>query len=98
MYKIIHSIGSKKDQRQALKWYHNINPQLAERFQNEIEHSEQFISKHPKITPSYNKNIRRYPLKRFPYYIFYILNETKNIIQILTIRHNKRNEYLNSNP
>jgi len=93
MYKVTHSDKVKCDRRQITNWYDNINPKLADQFEDEYLTVEQIIAKHPKIAPIIdNKSTRKLTLKQYPYYIFYTINETKNTIQILTIRHHKQDE------
>jgi len=37
------------------------------------------------------KNIRSLKLKRYPYSLYFVINENKNTIKVLSCFHNKRN-------
>ena len=37
------------------------------------------------------KNVRALKIKKFPYSLYFIINENKNIVRVLSCFHNKRN-------
>jgi len=90
-YNIEYDGDARFDFNQIFNWYANINPQLAIRFENEIEKTEHLLTKHPRIAQAINPNTRQRPISQpFPYNIIYQLNETEKTIIILAIRHQKR--------
>jgi len=70
-------------------WYTEISIDLGIKFYREIDESLEIISTNPKIGTVYNKEIRKYVLKDFPYILFYV--EEVNEIIILAIFHGLRN-------
>ena len=91
MYSVFLTSEAQADRLQIMDWYDPILSKLAQEFYEEVSHKvEVFVAKYPKIAPIVYKNARKLPLKRFPYNLIYIIDETKKEIQILAIVHDKR--------
>ncbi len=80
---------AKKDILDAAEWYELQQSGIGESFYNEIIDKLEDISKRPKGNPTFYKEYRRASLKKFPYWIVYIIKEP--IILILSVWHKKRN-------
>ena len=90
-YKIIFKDEAIVHKAEIMAWYENINPELALRFSDELDRlTEKFLTKHPKIGHPITENTRKMTTKTFQYNIFYQIDEPNQMIQILAIRHQKR--------
>lgn len=72
----------------ARKWYEQIDPLLAQRFYLTVISAITEIQKHPEAWPPYEDVYRHYPLRKFPYTIFY--TELDEYLLIDAIAHQSR--------
>lgn len=77
-----------------LQWYFTESPQLAERLWQDIQHAIRVISKYPAIGERVRRvlvegDIRRYPLRDFPYFVIY--REHPDYLEIVALAHTRRN-------
>ena len=77
-----------------LHWYHAENPLLAERLWQDIQHAIRVISKYPAVGERVRRvrvegDIRRYPLRNFPYFVIY--REHPDYLEIVALAHTSRN-------
>lgn len=74
---------------QAIAFYEEQQPGLGLDLQTAVERAVGTIQQHPQLGPHYKATeFRHYPLRRFPYVIFYA--ELKEAIWIVAIAHGKR--------
>jgi len=92
MHKIIRKPEAQADIREIAEYYEDRREGLGDEFLNEVETTiEKYLTKTPKIFQIITKNIRRTTLNKFSEHsIFYVVNETKQEVQILAVMHNKR--------
>ena len=91
MYRVIFSDEATIDRQRIANWYENIRPDLKIECDSEIVKTiRTYLTKHPKIAQIIHGNIRRIPLKRFPFSVFYTIDEQKQTVQILAIEHHKQ--------
>ena len=76
------------DLRSTFAWYENQEKGLGVEFLRCVDASMFSISRSPKIFPSLYKGMRRALIRRFPYGIFFILEERR--IVVLAVLHVKR--------
>jgi len=94
-YRSVLSPGAQAEIGSAVRWYQQIDPNLAFRFMLDIlgtrRRVEQFPYQFPVIeVPKYIKDIvRRALLKHFPYSIYFTLN--KDEASVLAVVHQRRN-------
>jgi len=89
MIKLIIKPLAEIDAKEAMLWYNDKLEGLGREFLLSLDAKINAIQRNPKQFPIKYKNIRRALIDRFPYGIFYIIeNET---IYILAIIHTKRN-------
>jgi hypothetical protein len=69
-----------------LDYYGNISYNLQESFRLEIANAFSTISYSPYYQLRY-KNYHAFPMKKFPFLIFYIINEDTRLIKICSIFH-----------
>lgn len=70
----------------SIRYYSNISKSLALDFVTDIENSINQILEFPKSCNEINENIRKYVIKRFPYCIYYSI-EQDSTIMIYAIMH-----------
>ena len=73
---------------EAVDYYIEINPLLADAFVGEVEHAISMIRKYPNRWRLVDENVRRYLVHRFPFGIYYSSNS--HIINIFAIMHLSR--------
>lgn len=79
------------DLLKAKKWYHDKNPTLAEEFKTEVNKEIDYIGKYPERYKLKYLELRQSLVTRFPYAIFYLLEEERKEIIILGVLHTHRN-------
>jgi len=78
------------DLQNAIDWYEIQSTGLGKRFYKEFENCISRIENNPHHYRVYHKNVRRILFNKFPYKIFYSLNEQTVIV--LGIYHGKRSK------
>jgi plasmid stabilization system protein ParE len=78
-----------EDLLDARAWYDNIGPDLGERFALAVETTVEAIAEHPLQFPVVYRNRRRAGVRRFPYSVFFELQE--NRIVVIACLHGRRN-------
>lgn len=88
-FKIIISSRAYKEIDSAIEFYKersNVAPQKFVATLNEAYHSLE-------ISPFFRKrykNVRAFKIKKYPYSLYFIVNESRSIVRILSCFHNKR--------
>ena len=84
-----HSINltpaSIEDLQSAMDYYNSRSTNLGFRFTNEVDRSLQAIVKMPFAYGYRHKNVRAKLLNRFPFLIFFIIDDKKSTIEVLRI-------------
>ena len=78
------------DLRKAKKWYHDKNETLAEEFKIEVNKEIDYIGEHPEHYQRKYKELRQSLVTRFPYAIFYLVEEEQKRIVIFGVLHTSR--------
>ncbi|WP_010178995.1 type II toxin-antitoxin system RelE/ParE family toxin [Aquimarina agarilytica] len=79
------------DLKEAKEWYYNKNQNLAKDFKKEVNKEIDYISKHPENYQKKYKELRQSLVPRFPYAIFYQVEESKKQIILFAVLHTRRN-------
>jgi toxin ParE1/3/4 len=74
-----------KDLQKAKKWYTTINADLGEDFKSKINQEFEYINQYPKHYQKKHMDIRQGFVSRFPYAIYYIIEENKKTILIIGV-------------
>src|SRR6185503_2702935 len=74
-------------------WYDHRRPKLGDEFEASFNYTVSLILKLPKGYPSLEKNIHKVSIERFPYNIFYIM-ENEMILIIGVLHHSRSKKYL----
>lgn len=79
------------DLRKAKKWYRLKSKTLAMEFKLELDKEINYIAKNPEHYQLKYKGLRQSLVTRFPYAIYYILEEEKERIVVFAVLHTSRN-------
>ncbi|PPK92242.1 ParE-like toxin of type II ParDE toxin-antitoxin system [Nonlabens xylanidelens] len=72
------------DLAEAYQYYADVSLKTLEDFDKEIEASYKALELNPFFKVRY-KNMRGLPLKKFPFIIFYTLDETNKVVEIRSV-------------
>ncbi len=73
------------DLRKAKKWYHDKNEILAKDFKVEVDKEIDYIGEYPESYQRKYKELRQSLVTRFPYAIFYLVEEKLKRVVVLGI-------------
>ncbi|WP_163398576.1 type II toxin-antitoxin system RelE/ParE family toxin [Flavobacterium fluviatile] len=79
------------DLRKAKKWYEDKSKSLAEEFKAEVDKEIGYIGMFPEHYEQKYKEFRQSLVTRFPYAIFYLVEEEQKRIVIFGVLHTSRN-------
>ena len=89
-YKIIVSPRAQKEIENAIDYYALYSTDAPLKFIETLKNTYDILV----ITPFFRvryKNIRALKMTKFPYSLYYVINQTKNTVRVLSCFHNKRN-------
>lgn len=89
VYNIKISKLAQKEIEEAIDYYSVSSSEVPIQFVKSILDCYHLLSLNPYYKIQY-KNIRTVKLKKFPYSLFYIINEERKVIKILSCFHHKR--------
>jgi plasmid stabilization system protein ParE len=72
----------------ALEWYRERSEWAASTLFNEFEIALSAVVESPERWPSIEPGLRRYPLRRFPYFIIY--RHRTDLIEVIAVAHARR--------
>lgn len=79
------------DLRKAKKWYHEKSETLAQEFKTEVNKEIDYIGEYPEHYQRKYKELRQSLVTRFPYAIFYLVEEEQKRIVVFGVLHTSRN-------
>ncbi len=89
-YKIIVSPRVQKEIENAIDYYALYSVDAPVNFIMALKEAYATLETNPFFRVRYN-NVRALKIKRFPHSLYFIINEDKNTVRILSCFHNKRN-------
>ena len=89
-YKISLLEEAENELDESFIWYETQKIGLGDEFISHIEKSFEFIKNNPQASQKKRKNVYRHVMKRFPFGIYYSIDQKQSQIQILGILHFKR--------
>lgn len=89
-YKIIVSARAQKEIENAIDYYALYSQNAPFNFVTVLKEAYSTLETSPFFRVRY-KNIRALKIKRFPYSLYFTVDETQNIVRILSCFHHKRN-------
>ena len=90
-YNYIYEPVALKEYKEAVEWYEERSETAAINFVNEVNEKIKSICTFPLRYRNTYKYFRETYLKKYPFYIVYFVDESKNIVVISSIYHHKRN-------
>ena len=84
-------LAARAEMLEAVDWYNAHAPGIGEQFVAEIEAVVARLAENPRQFPAVFKDIRRARLHRFPYGLFFRIEDTG--IHVLTCFHSNRNPH-----
>jgi len=88
-FKIIISQRAQQEIEHALEFYHTRNPELPKAFFQSLSKAYKTLSINPFFKIDY-KNIRSLKIQRFPFSLFFTVNENQQLVTILSCFHTSR--------
>src|SRR5262245_3317411 len=65
---------------------------LGDRFEQDLESTVTFVTAHPRSGKALTERVRKFPFRKFPYNVIYVIDETEIII-VAVAHHRRRPEY-----
>ena len=87
-YKVVLEKDAIADLSAAFEWYEEQLDGLGKEFLISSEASFSFLERTPEVFQSIFEEVKRSPIKRFPFGIFYIIR--KDIVHVVAIYHSRR--------
>ncbi|AGC75387.1 ParE-like toxin of type II ParDE toxin-antitoxin system [Nonlabens dokdonensis] len=84
----------KLDLQKVRDWYTAINVELLSNFREDLNLQLEYLIQNPEYFQRRYRNLRIINLKKFPYIIYYMVNEIDSQIVLFGILHNKRHPNL----
>ena len=73
----------------AAGWYEQQREELGMEFLMAFEEAADFLRKNPKIYQKVYREFRKSSIKRFPYAIFFAVDDPKRVVRIVAVMHEK---------
>lgn len=90
-YKIRLLPVARQDLQAAKKWYNEQKTHLGEEFKLQVNQEIDYIGEFPEHYQRKYKELRQSLVERFPYAIFYLVEEEKKQVVIFGVLHTSRN-------
>jgi plasmid stabilization system protein ParE len=85
------SKDAQDDIKKALAYYNAISEKLGVSFIADIEKTSENINKAPQRPKSRYENVKAMKLKKFNYFIYYLVDDVELVIKIFAVLHGKQN-------
>lgn len=86
------TLRAEADLKRIAAYIHARNPPAARRVEAELQAAFQLIAAYPQIGHMRARDVRRFALPRYPYLIFYGVDEGAGEVRVFTVRHAARAE------
>ncbi len=93
-YNVVVKQEAELDLDEAINWYENQRDGLGIDFLLHFEESLIFVRNNPYSSPKVLLEYRKIRLNKFPYLIYYTVNEQKRNIDVYAVLHTSRNPLL----
>ncbi len=80
----------RQDLQAAKRWYNGQQPDLGAQFKSEVNKEIDYIGEFPQHYQRKYKQLRQSLVNRFPYAIFYLVEEEKRLVVIFGVMHTSR--------
>ena len=92
-YKIVFSSHALKDMKEAKQWYNAQQKGLGNRLVQDVKTVVEAIKQNPEFASIKFENIRTAACKTFPYSIHYEIDESNQLVRIVSVFHFSRKPY-----
>jgi len=90
VYKVIISPRAQLEIEDAIDFYLQHSLDAPKKFRNMLIEAYKTLKNHPYFKIRY-KNIRSLKIKKYPYSLYFVIDESKKTVRVLSCFHNKRN-------
>lgn len=90
-YTYLFDPAAAKEYEDAFEWYQQRSEVAADNLIIEVEETIRAISEDPYRYRKTHKNLHEVSLKKYPYYLIYLIDEVKKAVTIISLFHHKRN-------
>lgn len=91
-YKLVVTNSAEQDIERAMDYYENKQKDLGKKYIFSIKSCLRLVIKNPFAFAKIFMEIRKANTKKFPYSLFYSINEVDKIIILFAVIHNSRND------
>ena len=91
-YKVKINTRAQKEIENAIDFYHQYSENAPKNFIFVLKEAYDILEINPFFAVCY-KNVRSLKLNKFPYSLYFVINEKKSTVRVLSCFHNKRNPY-----
>jgi plasmid stabilization system protein ParE len=88
-HRVVIRPAAESELSEAYQWYETQRQGLGSEFLLSVEAALALIQRNPELYPPIHKQIRRALIRRFPFGVFYVVDEDS--IHVLAVFHGKRN-------
>lgn len=93
-YSLIVSLGAQKDILESIEWYNNEKANLGFEFYESLMEKINSLAERPLLYTKRFKNVRTAKVNKYPYLIYFKIEESNSSISILGVLHTSRNPQL----
>ena len=79
-----------KDLQEICDWYEDKSPGLSDQFLDTLQHTVDQISENPHRFIEKVQGARMALLRKFPYKVFYMVNEARSSVRVIVLMHRAR--------
>ncbi len=90
VYKIIISIRAQKEIENAIDYYNLYSLDAPTNFINSLKEAINYLTINPHYVVKY-KNVRSLKISKFPYSLYFVIDEESYTVKVLACFHSKRN-------
>lgn len=81
---------AESDLNAARRWYGSEAPHKLDDFEFAFDDVFARIIKHPLLFPAKHHELRQAPVPGFPYYVWYLVTENQNLIEVVAVIHDRQ--------
>lgn len=90
-YQVSFTPEANGDLTESTSWYSGQKPGLGRIFYRAVANSVGVIAETPFLFTMRYKGVRAGPVKNFPFTVFYLVEEIRQVVVIIAVLHNARN-------
>jgi len=92
MTPVIVRLRAQADLEDAVDWYLTVAPDVVADMVAEYEKMLERIGGYPRLFAPEYRNVRLAPLRRFPYNVWYVYDDTTDIAVVLRVTHQRQDD------